>query len=448
MKKWFARHSRRLYSARAARKLAQPLRAYRYTRWHWRWLFRALDAVWCRPVDVWRRVHGAQGNGEPRSILVVQLDHLGDAVLTTAVFPLLKARFPQARIDVLASRWNREVFANNPHIGSIHVSERNWFSRMRGARRFLEEALRLGLAMREHEYDLGIDVRGDFLAALLLWTARIPRRLGWGAGGGSFLLTDCPPWVPDRPEIESRVALLEPLGIRMQQRVRPQVYPGRAERESITCRIATSGWETGDWHSGETAPLVVVHVSAGTEAKRWPAAHLRELVTQLAGRYRAKVVLVGEDADRSLGWQVAAGLDRGRVVDWTGRLRVLELAALLERADLFVGADSGPAHLAGWAGVPSVVLFSGSNRVQQWRPPGEHVHVLHHPVSCSPCHRKQCAFADHPCMTQIIPAEVCELAGRILAAGAERTLPVRPASPHGRVRRARRHTLSEVGHVS
>jgi ADP-heptose:LPS heptosyltransferase len=284
----------RRYSAAVARKLAQPLRAYRYTRWHWRWLFRMLDAVWCRPVDAWRRLRGLRAQDEPRSILVVQLDHLGDAVLTTAVFPLLKKRFPQARIDVLASQWNREVFANNPYIGRIHVSKRNWFGRKRGARRFLDEALRLGIAMREHEYDLGVDVRGDFLAAVLLWTARIPRRLGWGAGGGSFLLTDCPDWVPDRPEIESRVALLRPLGISAPRGVRPQLYPGRWEQRSVGRKLADAASGGIGRRAGLGGPLVVLHVSAGTDAKRWPAAHLRELVRQLTDRCDAAVVLVGE----------------------------------------------------------------------------------------------------------------------------------------------------------
>jgi ADP-heptose:LPS heptosyltransferase len=94
------------------------------------------------------------------------------------------------------------------------------------------------------------------------------------------------------------------------------------------------------------------------------------------------------------------------VVDWTGQLTLIETAALIARADLFIGADSGPAHLAAAVGTPAMVLFSGTNRVEQWRPWGSHVTVLRHETACSPCHRQSCPWADHPCMSRLTPSEV------------------------------------------
>jgi ADP-heptose:LPS heptosyltransferase len=79
---------------------------------------------------------------------------------------------------------------------------------------------------------------------------------------------------------------------------------------------------------------------------------------------------------------------------------------LIAEAELFIGADSGPAHLAAAVGTPAIVLFSGTNRVEQWRPWGARVAVLRHEVACSPCHRQTCPWADHPCMTRLAPNEV------------------------------------------
>jgi ADP-heptose:LPS heptosyltransferase len=124
---------------------------------------------------------------------------------------------------------------------------------------------------------------------------------------------------------------------------------------------------------------------------------------------------VGDGSERGISRRVAAGSPSPEVLDWTGRLGVLELAALLEQADGFVGADSGPAHLAAWAGTPSVVLFSGTNRVEQWRPPGESLTVLQHRTECSPCHLKQCVFADHPCMTLLTPQRVADALAALAA---------------------------------
>jgi ADP-heptose:LPS heptosyltransferase len=97
------------------------------------------------------------------------------------------------------------------------------------------------------------------------------------------------------------------------------------------------------------------------------------------------------------------------VENWIGRLSLVELAAVLDRAALMIGADSGPAHMAAAVGTPTVVLFSGTNCQEQWRPPGEHVTVLAHDVPCRPCHQKKtCPVDGHPCMTGITPEQVAE----------------------------------------
>jgi ADP-heptose:LPS heptosyltransferase len=419
-----------------------PPERYRYTRRTLRAVATVLDYLGTRAWRVYRRAfkgalaRNTAGSRETvRAILLVQLDHLGDAVLTSALLPLLRRRFPEAALDVLASPWNRVIFETNPYVRRVVVSERNWFGRSRGQQGFVREAFVLGKQLRPYGYDLGIDVRGDLLVALLLWVAGVRRRLGSGAGGGAFLLTDCSPWIPDRHELTARLALLEPLGIApAPNEVRPEVYPTVEHRQRVGSRL--SGVRDVD------RPLWVLHVGAGTDAKRWPIEHQRELIRLLHHGNRAdatarrdspsrvpsphfsatrlgqpvcqansrpQIILVGDRKEQALARRVAAGTGPPDVVDWTGRLELLELAALLERADLFVGADSGPAHLAAWARTPSVVLFSGTNHVNQWRPPSDAVTVMQHRTECSPCHLKRCVFSDHPCMTALTP----ELVGRV-----------------------------------
>ena len=87
-------------------------------------------------------------------------------------------------------------------------------------------------------------------------------------------------------------------------------------------------------------------------------------------------------------------------------MTVAQTTAFLERADLFIGADSGPAHLAASAGTLSVILFSGTNQARQWRPWSRHSLVLRHRVSCHPCHQKVCPLAGHPCMAGLHPDRV------------------------------------------
>ena len=368
---------------------------YRYAKRRYRMLFGLLDAI-CRPVfRIARSVARSRLPGDPRSILVVQLDHIGDAVLTTPMLRALHERFPGAAIDVLASQCNRQVFESNPHVREVHVSEFNWHAREPGKQSYFAEVARLGRTLRRNRYELGIDPRGDFLVTLVLWLAGITRRLGWACGGCAFLLTDIATWDSSRHEADARRALLEPLGIVSAQR-KPELFPSWADDYQIRESLAAL--------TNLRRPVVVVHAGAGTPAKRWPDSHLAGLLKGLIDCFDASVILVGGPRDQCLAKQLARAHDG--VFDWTGRLTLMQLAALTAEADLFIGPDSGPAHIASAMGTPSVVLFSGTNRAECWTPVGPRVRVVRHAVPCSPCHLKECPIAGHPCMSEISPGEV------------------------------------------
>jgi ADP-heptose:LPS heptosyltransferase len=424
-----------------------PVRRYRYSKWRWRVLVHALDAAGGLAVRLWRRGRPVAPRRAPRKILIVQLDHLGDAVLSSPLFPRLRAGFPGAAIHVLASPSNREVFAADPHVDRVLLADRNWFERSPGRWALGSAVWRLGRSLRTEGYDVGIDVRGDVLTVLVLALAGIPRRVGWAMGGGGFLLTDLARWVPGRHEVASRLALLEPLGlpaagparvvVHATDRDRARVgrwlreaWPERGRRPPAATKVR-AGLATlagrprakgvrpkdaparaADWlHAGRfgaSAPLLAVHLGAGTAAKRWPPGHWRALVARfLADGWR--VVVVGGPEDLGAAAALAPHAD---LRDCTGRLAVPETTALLERADLFIGADSGPAHLAACAGIPAVILFSGTNQARQWRPWSRRCLVLKHRVACRPCHQKTCPLADHPCMAGLHPDRVYRAARR------------------------------------
>jgi heptosyltransferase-2 len=394
-------------------------------------------------MGCWRMVRPAPLLRETRRILIAQLDHLGDAVLSSPLFPRLRAAYPGARIDVLASPSNRAVFEADPHVDGVIVAERNWFGRHPGGWALGSAVWTLGRTLREGRYDLGIDVRGDILSVLVLALAGIPRRIGWGMGGGSFLLTDVAPWRPGRHELLSRLALLEQLGISGEEPARVQAYATEVDRARLAQdlqwawperaglsvpvtvaareddsqrrpRVRHRDWrhEDGDrLHAGRFAdavPLLAVHLGAGTSAKRWRVAHWHRLIAWfLKDGWRVVVVGGHEDMELSVGLSAHPNLR-----DFTGRLTLGETVALLERADLFLGADSGPAHLAACAGVSSVVLFSGTNLIRQWRPWSRRSLVLRHRVACRPCHHKTCPLAGHDCMTGLRPETVYRMARR------------------------------------
>jgi len=429
---------------------------YRYVRWRWHVLFGLIDLVGDAVRNGLKRISKCRKKSgqiwpTPRSILLIQLDHLGDAVMTAAILPALRRHWPDARIEVLAAPWNREVFDNCDEIDRVHVSSVNRFAR--SWRPHWPLALVLwGLRLRHTRFDLGIDVRGEFPFAAVLWLAGVKQRVGWDCGGGGFLLTDSAKFVAGRPEMQSRMALLKLIGVEPPQGLllkEPWFVPPAAARACVREKLAATDLVKSqaantrdDQNSYEFCytPLLVLHVGAGTAAKRWPVMHWQELLGRVIVEYGARVVLVGGHSDRVIARQMLDGKSWPGVNDWTGQLSVVETAALIEQADLMVGADSGPAHLAAAVGTPAIVLFSGTNRVRQWRPWGRRVIIVKHSVACSPCHLQRCPLigpsacgasglrsplapqaeppssSSHPCMSGIAPEAVMQRVRLLLGA--------------------------------
>jgi len=447
-----------------------PVRAYRYSKLRWRLLVWMLDTVGGLAMKVWRKFRPARRILDPKRILILQLDHLGDAVLSSPMFPRLKQAWPEAVIEVLATPSNCEVFEANPLVDRVHLAGRSWFDRRPGRRALARAIWELGRSLKQGRYDLGIDVRGDVASVLVMALARIPRRLGWAMGGGGFLLTDVAEWVPMRHEVASRLALLNRVGVgepaqtANPRQVKVHVHVSERERRHVATQLRKeiadrltlertvrptsrqhdpTRWATSIptgpnptpalfkmawpatltenlrrntstprwWSRFDERPLLAVHLGAGTEAKRWPPTHWRMLIDRFLEE-GWRVVGLGGPEDQPLAQQVIPPPAHPHWHNWVGRLKLTETVALLELADLFIGSDSGPAHLAACAGVTSVVLFSGTNAIDQWRPWSPRVLALSHRVPCRPCHRKVCPLADHPCMNGMTPERVHHAAWR------------------------------------
>tara|TARA_R110002072_G_scaffold4663_6_gene32538 strand:- start:36520 stop:37629 length:1110 start_codon:yes stop_codon:yes gene_type:complete len=157
----------------------------------------------------------------------------------------------------------------------------------------------------------------------------------------------------------------------------------------------------------DARPLAVLHAGASKAYKKWPAVHFAELANHLVARgYRIGLIGAGS-IDAEVNSQVVAGLgvQREHCVDYCDRLDLQQLAALLKAADLMVGNDSGPSHLASALGVPGVVIF-GPTDIGIWRPLGCQTAVLNNKQICqTDCTRHFCR-SGFACLETITPQDV------------------------------------------
>ena len=119
---------------------------------------------------------------------------------------------------------------------------------------------------------------------------------------------------------------------------------------------------------------VVIHPGSGSPAKCWPAGRFLELARRLRGDGRAVSVLLGEAESERWGPEAAGRFSAVAEVHRPGEYR--GLLEHLMRASAFVGNDSGPGHLAGVLGVPTVSIFGPATDPARWKPLGPRVEVV------------------------------------------------------------------------
>jgi ADP-heptose:LPS heptosyltransferase len=172
----------------------------------------------------------------------------------------------------------------------------------------------------------------------------------------------------------------------------------------------------------ETLGMRPIAVSVGTkvQAKDWGQQNWRALLGMMAKNWPGRSLLLVGAAEESAasefaaeGWRENGG---GPVVNLCGVLSPRESAAALARAELFVGHDSGPMHLAAAVATPCVAVFAARNIPRQWFPFGKQHRVVYHRVECAGCGLETCIVEQKKCLMSITVDEVMEAVRAVLAA--------------------------------
>jgi ADP-heptose:LPS heptosyltransferase len=161
-------------------------------------------------------------------------------------------------------------------------------------------------------------------------------------------------------------------------------------------------------------PLIGVHPGAKHPSRRWPPERFAAVADRLALRHGARVVITGGPGEVDIARQVAAAM-RFPAAMLAGETSLGGLAAVVERLDLYLTNDTGPAHIASAIGTPTVVVF-GPADLHRWGQRGPRTCVIARDVDCRPCGAVICPI-DHRCLNWIEVDEVTAAADALLQAG-------------------------------
>jgi ADP-heptose:LPS heptosyltransferase len=145
-------------------------------------------------------------------------------------------------------------------------------------------------------------------------------------------------------------------------------------------------------------PVITVHLGASVPARLWPLPYWIKLLSLLVGRYN--IAVIGGLSEQSNFNQLPPEL-KDKIMNFLGR-SWQETAQTLKNSSVFIGANSGPAHLAAAVGCPVISIFSAANDPVEWAP--EQAKVLIFAPACAGCERLVCS--DPHCLKNITPAQV------------------------------------------
>ncbi|AEB08818.1 lipopolysaccharide heptosyltransferase I [Desulfobacca acetoxidans] len=343
-------------------------------------------------------------------ILLIKLSALGDVIQTLPTLEAIREAHPQAEITWLVEEAAAPVLAGHPALDNILVSRRRTWVAARRSGDLAQAGREFGslvAAIRQHPFDLVLDLQGLFKSAMWTTLARSSRKIGFDRTREfSYLaLTErLPPYDPDEHAVQRYLRTAHYLG---------------APQGPATFRLALplggGGLREPPWRT-LSHPLVILHPGARWETKLWPEESFARLADELARKTGAQIVFTGSSNDRPLIGRIRSRLHRA-VLDLSGRTTVKELARLMYQADAVVTTDTGPMHLAAAVGAPLVALFGPT---APWRtgPFGPH-QVIRTGIRCSPCFRRRCPQPE--CMNGIAVADVLPVVEQVLETAGRQT---------------------------
>jgi heptosyltransferase-3 len=337
-------------------------------------------------------------------ILIVRLRSIGDTVLATPSLCALKRFVPQARVDILLEDWVAPVLNGFSHVDHVITLERkSASSRARVARQ-----------LRANRYDVVYNLHGGTTATLLTRATGAKHRIGYRTYQYARLHNELSPassvlWGRDKTHsVEQQLALLGWTGVPVSDRPPTQLAVTAEAAATITTRLQAAGLQG----SGLDRQFAVIHPAAAFATKQWAAEKFGRVAEHLMSQGLPSIAIITpneksiiDDMNRHSATPVAAFMD----------LSLPEITALLARARLFIGNDSGIAHIAAAVSAPSVVIF-GSSNTAHWRPWASAAsEIVFEELECQPCHGYFCEkFAEPECIKRVPVQRVVAAAERVL----------------------------------
>jgi heptosyltransferase-2 len=333
--------------------------------------------------------------------LVRATNWVGDVVMSLPAVRALRAADAEGTLAILARPWVAELSRLLPEVDEVVVDD------TKDAGAGANAHARLVGEIRAARFDRAVILPTSFQSAWTLARAGVPERIGYRGEWRGALLTRPVglSLAPGTHQVWKHLRLAEEAGAASEGAPDVSWPVSVAVREAARSRLAEAGWKGGAFAAAHVA-------SFANAAKRWDLGRFVAVFDELAARRGLPVVLLGSSGEKGVNGEAARLARKARVFDLSGATTLPEALGILADAVIFLGNDSGLAHLAGAAGTPSVVVFGPTDpeATRPWDGPrgdGRPVRlaVARRRTLCAPCRFAVCPI-DHACMGGVATADV------------------------------------------
>ncbi len=327
----------------------------------------------------------------------------------TPVARSIKQAWPSCSIHWLVGRAGFDLLRYNPDIDEIILWPREDFDSALRCRKW-REAWSLWQQLRhlflERFFYAAIDLQGLFLTGMIMTQVRAKHKIGLShtKEGNSWFMGEIAA-AAGPAIVDHYLSVLKPLGIADRDR-RPVLLLAAEDYEAARLLLVSKGISSGE-------PFVVFVLGTTWPSKNWPAAYWVELAKamQCSGE---KVVLCGGRLEVETARYLQQMLGQ-QVISLVNETTLLTLGAVLARARLVIGGDTGPMYMAAALQVPTLFLFGPTDPLI-YGSFGEKSFVAVQPQDCSFCHKRRCPEKHGNCMKELTPEIVFAAIQKILFA--------------------------------
>jgi lipopolysaccharide heptosyltransferase I len=318
-------------------------------------------------------------------ILIIKLSSIGDVIHTLPVLAMIRKQLPEARVGWAVEQKSADILRDNPLIDElIEIDTRA----LRGRRMIEEILIDAGKQindLRQHEFDVAIDFQGLLKSALVAKFTRSSRRFGFAKSSlrepaSRFMLTDTIE-TPGRLHVVRKNLALASGALGLDPPENGFEFP------IFTSELHRT--EAANMAALADGPFVILNPAGGWPTKLWDAGRFGELADRIRERFGLVSIVTTAPGESELAMKVVEASRSQNLV--TAEPTLKGFYELARRAELYVGGDTGPTHLALAAGCPVVGIFGPTEWWRNGSLNPDDICVERNDIGCRvDCHRRAC----------------------------------------------------------